>query len=167
MEEIETGKHLAKIVDYGFAKTKSGAEQVFITFELLDGRKKKWFGSLKQGKACEFTIDTMLKIGFNGDWDSFSEPGVVTAFNPNKELEIDVQDEHFNGQTYRKIKWINDPNKGAVEGSQAVQIVKSMDLKALTLARKAELGIKSGTGDKVGEFLKKKAVNEDLSDIPF
>jgi hypothetical protein len=164
-EEIQPGKYLARITDCGFKKTSRGDDQVFLNFELEDGRKMMWFGSLKPGKATDFTIDTLLSVGFTSNWDAFAadQADLAEVFeNPQKKFQIVVEDEQFQGKTYKKIKWINDPDKAGgstprVDPKQAVSIVKSMDLKGLTLQRKQMQGKAQPA---------KKAANDDF-DVPF
>lgn len=166
---IETGKHLAKIVDCGIKKSKAGNNMAFLAFELSEtGQRITWNGSLKEGKAQEITLKTLLSCGFNGDWEAFaSAPAMNFIFaNPDKEFELVVVEEEWSGKVFPKIQYINDPDnpyQGAsskVEKAEAVEIVKSMNLKAATIRMKQEMQAGAPKPQT------KKAAN-DSDDIPF
>lgn len=111
---IDPKKYLAKIIDYSIIESQSGIPQVVILFEFLteDGMQHQlnWYGSFKEGKAREITIDTLLKCGFNGDDLSQLALGKESkALDINKILEIDIVREEHNGVPRIKIKWINLP----------------------------------------------------------
>lgn len=149
---IEPGIYTATIVDCGMKKSKSGNEMVFVTFETKpDAKRINWFGSLKtdinkSGKsAAMFSIEQLLKIGFTNNWDAFANAADLTSVfaDPTKAWEIVVETEHYDGKDFTKVKYINDPEapRGAdkLERAEAVTIVQSKNLKALTLQAQASM----------------------------
>lgn len=142
---LTPGIYRSKIINCGMKKAKTGSDMVFVTFETTDenGEFKEisWFGSLSGG-ATPITLDNLLDLGFNNDWDNLTSGAEITCLNREKEWDIVVENETYNGKTFTKVKYINDPDKPRgmerMESSEAVSTVKSMNLKALTIQRQKE-----------------------------
>ncbi len=166
MQQLEPGSHLAKIINYGFKLAQNGNEQVFLQFESEEGGKITWFGSLKtdinpkSGKSpCMRSVEQLLKLGFNNDWDSFGAEGGINCF-PDKHWEIVLAEEEYQGKKSLKVQWINDPDapRGMpkMEAPQSAAVVKSKDLKTVTAQIMSEMKA-SGSAPKLAQS----------SDVPF
>lgn len=107
--DLVPGKYKAKIVDYGISESKAGLPIVNVRFGFGD-HTLNWIGSLNEGKARQITVENLMKMGMT-DADSMADmadgpsSGVL---NTEKELEIDVQTETYDGKTTLRIKWINE-----------------------------------------------------------
>ena len=153
MDKIPNGRHQARVIDYGLTETKAGDPQVRVKFKLVgDGSEITWFGSLKEGKASEITIDSLLVCGLHGTDLLILEGGSGSgALNEEKIVSIVVEDEEYNGKTTTKVKWINSLDGGAKKLSDN----KKGSLKRysqLVKARRVELGIKDA-GPKIDDEL--------------
>ena len=107
--DLVPGKYKAKIVDYGIGETKSGVPSVNVRFQFGDN-SLTWSGYLSEGKARQITVENLTRMGFT-DVDRMADltDGVLSGLlDTNKELEIDVQSEVYEGKTFLKIKWINE-----------------------------------------------------------
>lgn len=159
MSHLAPGTYEASIVSCGFRPTKTtGTNRIFVTFETKGSESKRidWYGNMQtkigpSGKsALMISIDQLLRMGFTNNWEAFeSSSSLADCFdNPDKVFEIVVEDEDYNGKTYSKIKWVNDPEKkgsplGKMGASEAASLVKSMNLKGLTLQVKSEMNAAS------------------------
>lgn len=136
----------AQITDYGIATTKTGNPQIMIKFNCEDGKSRTWYGSLKEGRAREITIDTLLRCGFKGDDVSVLAGGHTSGqLDHNVELELVIENEvGQDGKTYERIRWVNLPGgsgfKNAMTQDDAVQVLKGLNLKSDFAARKASAG---------------------------
>lgn len=150
---LESGNYLARIIDCGFSKTQTGKDQVFLIFEISSGEKISWYGGLAtklndKGKSqAMYSIDQLLRLGFNNNWEAFGQSLDLSLIFEDiaKEFEIVVVHEEYNGKTSAKIKWINDPSASGVkklEGPESVSLIRSMNLKAMTMQAKAEMKLK-------------------------
>ena len=140
-DKIPAGRHSAKVIDYGLGETKNGDPQVKIRFKLDgDGSEITWFGSLKEGRAREITIDALLVCGMVGDdLNDLSGGAGSGILNEKKSVSIVVEDEEYNGKTTTKVKWINDIDGGGRSlAPDKKPLLKSM--KGDILARRAQRG---------------------------
>lgn len=177
---IQQGTYSAKIVNCGIKKFGTGKEALFVEFETENDGRISWFGWMgttptKTGKtSLDYSIEQLLRIGFTNDWDAFTKSDDIRKCftNVDKVWSIEVVEESYadkkTGQVKNstKIKWINDPENPAnqkLESGAAVQLVNSLNLKALTLQKRAELGLNAPVAQK------KQAVNAPitLEDVPF
>lgn len=175
---VTPGTYNAKIVNCGIKKFGTGKEALFVEFETESDGRISWFGWMgnqpnSKGKSpLEYSIEQLLKIGFTNDWDAFTNGNDLQKCftNVDKVWSLEVADETYadkkTGELKHstKIKWINDPenpHNQKLENTAAVQLVNSLNLKALTLQKKAELGLKPAAP--------KQTVNAPitLEDVPF
>lgn len=148
MDNIPDGRHMAKVIDYGLSETKAGDPQVRVRFKLDgDGSEITWFGSLKEGKAQEITVDALLVMGFTGSDLTALEGGSGSkVLNEEKSVSIVVEAETYNGKTTSKVKWVNSIDGGA----KKLDPSKKSSLKnlgGLVMARRKELGIEDPKDD--------------------
>jgi len=107
---LPVGKHIARVVDHELGKTNSGLAQLIVNFEARDGRSRKaWL--IAEGKAG-FQIGMLFEAcGWTEAMDLEDDRAVRQAFY-NKDVEIDVQDDTYKGETKPKVKWINKAKGG-------------------------------------------------------
>lgn len=151
LELIPAGKYLARPADWGISETKAGDPQVFVKFE-FGGKSLTWFGSLKEGRAQEITIDSLLALGFRSN-DLSELNKETTILDTTKDVQIVVEHEEYNGKISAKIKWVNPLSVG-VKRMDAKKTKSLKSLSGAVLARRKETGIEIPTVD-------------DLEDMPF
>lgn len=105
---MELGKQTARIIDYGILENRSANASVFIKFEFASKETLTWFGSLKEGKAAEITINTLLECGFDGDDLNVLAEGIAcSALITDEDIDVDVREEaDTDGRIRRKIKYV-------------------------------------------------------------
>lgn len=156
-QELKGQEYLkAKAVKIGISETKAGAPQV--TIELNDEKGRVWtkHNSLKEGKAREFTMDTLQVLEFNG---KLSDLANGRGINFDKEVQITVDDVPNEDKTkyYRQVTWINDLSKGAKLLAEADALLK---LTGMNL--EADFALKFGGAQSTA-----KGANPTADEIPF
>lgn len=145
MDKIPEGRHLAKVIDYGLGETKGGEPQVLVQFKLEgDGSEITWFGSLKEGRASEITIDALLVMGFSGGDLLTLEGGAGSGvLDEKKSVSITVEAEEYQGKTQHKVRWVNPADGGGTKRKLTDdKKAKLKSFKGLIAQRRAETGIK-------------------------
>ena len=151
MEGIFTGK----ITDYGITETKAGLPQVTVSFQALvpatetEPEHKKsvtWYGSLKEGRAQEITIDALITMGYTSK--SFTEISGGEGLNKDDEYSLTISTGPNNeGKTVTTVNWINPLGGGAMKNNlakeDAVKKIKGMNLDAALAMRMNEKGVKA------------------------
>lgn len=146
-KDIPNGSYIAKIQNYGVSTDKNGSPQILINFGFdVNGEQTggTWYGSLTSEKGKEITVDTLIRCGLRGNDVSLVGYGPDSnALDMNKELEIVVDEDHYEGKTYKKIKWVNLPGSSlkTVEASEAVALLKGLNLTGEVVARRQKQGI--------------------------
>lgn len=114
--EVTAGNFDAKIVDYALTLTKGGDMQLGVMFEFeQEGVSKtlSYFGSFKAGRAREITLETMEKMGFNGQSLAGLSDGPASGIlDTDKDYSIKIEMDTYEGKTTPKIRWVNLPNEG-------------------------------------------------------
>ena len=122
----------AKAKSCGIIESKAGAPMVQVAFE-VDGSTMNWTGSLATGRAQEITIDALIVLEMTNLEDICNGKGL----NFNKIVSLTIEDEEYNGKTFKKIKWINEENrKEVLAASDAITKLKGMGLEALIMSRR-------------------------------
>ena len=111
---LPVGKHIVRVTDHELGKTGSGLEQLIVTFEARDGRSRKaWL--IAEGKAG-FQLGALFEAcGWNETLDLDDDRAIRQAFY-NKDIEIVVKDDTYQGETKPKVKWINKAPGGFGNG---------------------------------------------------
>ena len=141
---MEPGKHNAKITDYGISSTQSGKPQVFIKFN----NGLTWYGTFKKndGEPNQVTFKTLITCGFKGtDIMALADGPSGGVLNTDKELELVVENEVYNGQERQKIKFINDPSMGMqnkLDRSGAAKVMGGENFAGELLKMRQEMGVK-------------------------
>lgn len=153
---IDPGRYLGKVKQYGIGTTKAGDPNVTVIFGFKDNlnqeRELTWFGSLKEGRAREITIDALLVCGFKGNDIGALAGGPETGLlDLNTDVDLVVENEEYNGKVSTKIKWINRAGGAAFKDKadpSLIQKMAGMNLKADVAARRAATGVKD-SGDEI------------------
>lgn len=147
-------KYTARIKDYGIGTTKAGDPKAMVMFTFKDENGTSvdmtWSGSLREGRAREITIDALLVCGLKGnDLSKLAQGAESGVLDLNRDLSITVEEEEYNGKTYKKIKWINAPGGAGFRDidPSTVKKLTGMNLSGDVEARRKQSGIK----DKVDE----------------
>lgn len=115
---IDPGKYRARAVEWGIGEAGTGTMQVGVVFELLDFEPVEyitWYGFLSD-RALEYTLKDLRTLGWQG--------ADITELDNNgggldqREVQITVVHEEYNGQIKAKVRWIN--SAGGVAMSQRV-----------------------------------------------
>lgn len=145
-KEIYAGTFTGRIVDCGIRETKGGEIEPVIRFKWddADGDSKEWNwrGSLKDGKAREFTLKTLIACGFTGDDLSVLCDGSA-ALNTQKEFSLVIAMDTYNGKTTPKINYINDPDAPSREVNQVDKETVKRKLVSMNIANDLK-GLRSG-----------------------
>jgi len=145
---VKDGTYRAKVIDYGVGETQGGSAQLIIMFEFeAEGAKHRrmWFGSLKEGQegkksAREVTAAALAVCGFrlDGDLGAFADGPASGQLDLNKEVDIVLGTETYNGKTNQKIKWVNEIGGGAfrerLSKGEATQKLQGISLKGELMA---------------------------------
>lgn len=114
-KDIKPGKYLAKARAARFVKPKEklGLE---VSFQFMQDGVPETINNVfwLSPDAIERSMETLvLGLGFNGDDEvvpgtSNLKPG---AIDPNKEVELDIQYEEYQGKAYPRVKFVNIPGR--------------------------------------------------------
>lgn len=171
MGKIQAGKYRARAwsVDKGRTETKD-TPYIEVQFRLTDGpfagENIEWRGYLSDG-AKQRTVESLFYCGCwtspgQTDGDLFDLEGI-----DKNEVELVVEPEEYNGKTYMRVKWVNDPSRSGPKPSNGLSeetknsIRESCRPLILRLRQEAAArAVRNGTSDPDSEPAKK-------DDIPF
>jgi hypothetical protein len=107
---LPVGTHIVRVTDHELGKTGSGLAQLIVTFEASDGRTRKaWL--IAEGKAG-FQLGMLFEAcAWAQALDLEDDRAIRQAFY-NKDVEIVVKDDTYQGETKPKVKWINRAKGG-------------------------------------------------------
>ncbi len=167
---FEKGRHSAKVVDYGFKDTNNGDPQIFIALKGTENNEQiTWFGSLKEGKAREITLKTLIICGFTGNTVAGLAAGLSSnSMDLSKELSIVVNPHEYNGKTSMKVDWINLPNAGIqnrLTQVEAVQKVQGYNLEGQLMQLRRDMNEGSTASSTLNQNQGQQ--NFAADDIPF
>lgn len=108
---INPGTYKAKIQDYGLVQNKSGQPQVKVFFKFKEsGETFSWFGGLSTPQQQEITTKTLITLGASPNNIDKIENGLTSnVLDTTKEFDLVVAHDEYQGKTYARIKYINDP----------------------------------------------------------
>lgn len=173
MKEVQPGKYLAKVTDYGIGTTKEGLPQVLVMFAYKDKDQDEhsliWFGSLKEN-AKPYTIDALLACGLKGNDLEVLADGVGNgALDTEKDVQITVEEHEWQGKKSMRIQWINEPGASSFRDKltkgEAVQKMQGLNLKADVLARRQASGKKDQPAANLQAGIKNLAA--ESNEVPF
>lgn len=121
---VPAGTHKGTIADYGISKTQKDKPQVFIQFDLAEGKRLTWYGLLdavasdpSKKAPLEITVKTLLDCGFAGETiENLAAGKDSNLLEIGKEFDLVVKDNTYNGETKSQIAFINVP--GYILGAQ-------------------------------------------------
>jgi len=171
MHEL-VGKHLAKLKDYAMTVTSSEKLQILLVFEFEFNDQTKeltWYGSFKEGRAREITLDTLFLCGFSGeDLSILAELNTSGALDCDQQVQIVVElREDLQGKERLQISWVN-PVGGAAFKNRLTR--KEAAIKLLGLNLKEELLARQNAGTKNNSAPSAAPANSTMftaNDIPF
>ena len=144
----------ARVVNYCIVTSKAGDPMVAVVFRYTDTDNAQkditWRGSLKNEKAQEITIDTLILLGFNGTELALLANGPVSnVLDTNKDVEIVVGEEDFEGKTHTKVAYVNAVGGGGfkdkLDEAGAVQKLQGLNLAATIMERRQKSGVKASS----------------------
>lgn len=118
MAELLPGKYYGKVTDSAIGKTKAGLPQVVLMFEFQDDQgnvhNRLWFGTLKEGKGRQITLNALLTCGFKGD-DLMALNDGPACLDTEKlvELKVELGQPDSNGKRWANISWISTPGENS------------------------------------------------------
>ncbi len=172
---VKPGKYLAKVIDYGIGETKAGLPQVLVMFEFKDSdgvqQQMVWYGTLKEGKGRDITIDSLLVCGFRGNDIEVLAEGIGNgALDTEKEVQLTIGEEpDQNGKMRTRIQWVNAPGGSAFREKLSKQETVSkfqglnLNLKADVMARRQATGQKTPPAQNLQTGVQRLSDNE----VPF
>jgi hypothetical protein len=150
-------KRLAKIINYGVSLTKDNDPCIIVNFKTkvseTDYVDMMWQGPLKEGRAREITIDALIALGLrDGNLNSIARNA---GLDKEKTVELSIEDEYYNGKSFKKIKWINEVGTGAKQllaANDAVLKLAGLNLEGDVLFRLQEKGLAKKAGPYLDEI---------------
>jgi hypothetical protein len=130
-------KYLARAKDWALSETSKGDAQIVVYFEISTPEAEMaaitWYGYFSE-KAWERTVESLRHCGWQGaDLTDLSGLG-------DKEVELVIEDEEYDGKVRPKVRWINKPGamsiKAPLAGDRAKAFAAQMKdrIKALDAA---------------------------------
>ena len=117
---LQPGTHAVRVVNCGYTPPRDGRHpQLVVTFEDDGGESINWYSTLgftKEGfsiAAFDFAARQLAGLGvtidIDTDFPALGQPDVSPLFN--REGQIVVVNEPYDGKDRIKVKFINDPNR--------------------------------------------------------
>lgn len=132
---IQPGTYTAKIVDYGVKLTEKGQPNVTVKFSFNETNTLIWSGGFYNERATEITLKALGVCGLaTTDIAQLADGPASGMLDTDKEVEIAIDHEEYNGRTYAKIKWINEVGGGGIKNrltkGEAAQAFVGLNLQA-------------------------------------
>ena len=152
MAKMKPGVYEARISNYAIGTTQAGDPQVLILLNYNDEENAPhevtWFGSLKEGKAQEITLRTLLDCGFSGsdpvDLADGTDSHLLDVITP---VRITIEEHEYQGKKSLRVQWINRMGGRALEKkitkSEARIKLGALNLKGALAQARQEMGVKA------------------------
>lgn len=98
---IETGRHIAKAIEWKLGLTSTGKEQIGVLFQLQDGQTITWYGYFTEN-TVDRTLESLEYMGWDGV--DIADPKGLDANEVQLVVEPETNDE---GKTFPKVRWVN------------------------------------------------------------
>lgn len=125
MPAVTPGRYRARAVDHKFGKTSKGTDQIMVAFEVTQeehkGHRFYWYGFFSD-KTIDRTLESLEACGWDGK--GFKD---MTSLRKN-EVELVVETETNEGETYLRVRWVNRLGGGGVK--EELDAVGLADLEA-------------------------------------
>lgn len=142
-ELVPEGRYLVKPIEWGITKSKNGDPLLFITFNgaFTDTiTSKTWFGTLKEGRGREITLESIITCGFAyGSIDLFDR---FDALDKDTEVSIVIGHEEYNGVTKDKVNWVNPVKTLKASADDVKVMLKGLDIKGDLMVAMSKSGVK-------------------------
>lgn len=142
---MKVGQWRGCVDDWGVGKASTGTPFVVISLSVdVDGSLESidWKGYLTDG-AKDKTIETLMKLGFNGNLAGLAGGRDSGCIEGGKEIVADVMNEPYKGEDKFKVQWIN--LKGEQHGIKKVGLDEGLSIlnqfKADFMAAKPNKGL--------------------------
>lgn len=149
--ELESGRYVGVLKDFGIGKTKSGLFQAVLSFDIEhEGEtvSMNWYGSFKE-KAALHTVKALVVCGLVGDDVSViaegpSGKGLTLGIKVSLVVEREADE---SGKIRSRISWINSLGG---ERFKRVEVMQGLsNLKGLVLEARQKTGIAAPAEDDV------------------
>lgn len=131
-KDIVPGKKVARVVAGRFVNSEKGTLGIEVSFRFKEGESEErmqyvgWCSPL----AIERTMKTLVEVlGYNGDdsVDPVSRYLLPGSLNQDRDVELVVEMEEYEGKSRPRIKWINDPAAaGAFEALSQAEVKQQL-----------------------------------------
>ena len=167
---------------YGwFGESKNGTRFIRVPVKITEGAQNgktiDWYGYLSE-KTQDRTVEALEHcFGIDWNWENINFA--------NKEVEVVVEQEEYNGKTSFKAKWLNNPNMDRTNGGKSPEEVEAekaeAQAKAKEIAKELAASMPRRAGSPVAAPTKAavsskpasrplppvKTIDEDGDEIPF
>lgn len=176
---LSAGNYQAKIQDWGVKHhVEKNEYKLFVKFEIVDGADKgqyiTWNGSLddtvqigrngKEYSRLDITRKNLKDLGYKYGEDLEAIIREPNPFDMEEVFQLDLASFDANGKAITYVRGFEStirPKESSGSGPRKVEAKEASDVLSGLMKRN---GLKSGTSPSP---VQKKAVNDDLSDIPF
>jgi len=147
---INAGTYIGKLKNYGIKISGSGKPQIACQFQIIEDETVHnitWFGSFNEGRAQEMTIKTLMSVfelmcepsEIEAMMDRIASQGIESGLlNTDKDYQLVIEHDTYNGKTNAKVKWVNNVGSGQKFEKLAGGMFKGLNLAGTVAAFKAE-----------------------------
>ena len=107
---IPLGKHIVQVSDHTFDRTSNGHGQVIVTFRREDGATRRGY-LIYEGKGGRQFADLLTACEWAEPLD-LDDAGQMRQAIYDKDVEIVVKNDTYNGITSPRVQWINRAPNG-------------------------------------------------------
>lgn len=127
--------YIAVITNGSVGKSRNGTPQIAIEFRPDGSTETIWYYCFLTDKTKDRTLETLAMLNWSGDCDEVSGRWTDGSWDPNKRVQIVVEDETnpINGKTFPRVKWVNSLEK--------TTNLQPMEIKTMVATLKGELAI--------------------------
>jgi hypothetical protein len=143
---IPAGKYVARAQEGVWCKVgQNSTPGVGVRFEFqLEGKQAEiWHVMYLTEAARPYTFEALVKLGYDETHDLVAKDGNLTFAKQHladKEVEIVVEHEEYNGKSRAKVKYINEIGGGNLKGLTVQQVLGNVSLRSELAAARARLG---------------------------
>ncbi len=103
------GTFIARAVSWGITKSSTGKQRAEVKFQIKDQQvQRTWYGYFTENTA-ERTLKSLEYCGWNGgSLKEFARGPEFDCGMGSRDVELDIFEETFEGETRDKIRWVNE-----------------------------------------------------------
>lgn len=156
LKDVQPGTYRARAMEGVWCKVgKNNTPAVGVRFKLAESKESIWHvlymtqTMLQSGHTVmEKSMDTLVGIlGYNEDKalakDAQGNLGFDSSYLSDKEVNLVLENETFEGKTHLRVKWINELGGNRLVGIPVEQVLGNVNLKAAAAAARARMGAKA------------------------